>query len=82
MTMEEAVQEKAREAGLPRIRRSQFEVERVRSFLEDHLGCTQKEVTHYTGLPYDRVRRAMAILRSEWQTRERRKKFSQGENDA
>jgi hypothetical protein len=36
--------------------------EMVREFLEDHLGCSQKEVAHYTGLSRDQVQYAWSAI--------------------
>jgi hypothetical protein len=41
-------------------------VERVRSYMEAHLGCSAKEVAHALDLSGDQARRAVRKIRSEW----------------
>jgi hypothetical protein len=41
-------------------------LERVRGFMEMHLGCTAKEVAYGLGLSGDQARRAVRKIRSEW----------------
>jgi hypothetical protein len=41
-------------------------VERVRSYMETHLGCSAKEVAYALDLSGDQARRAVRKIRSEW----------------
>jgi hypothetical protein len=43
-----------------------YNVERVRSYMETHLGCSAKEVAHALKLSGDQARRAVRKIRSEW----------------
>jgi hypothetical protein len=45
---------------------SAYNVERVRSYMETHLGCSAKEVAHALELSGDQARRAVRKIRSEW----------------
>jgi hypothetical protein len=44
-------------------------VERVRGYMETHLGCTPKEIAHSLGLSGDQARRSVQKIRSEWISR-------------
>lgn len=44
-------------------------LERVRSYMETHLGCTTKEVAYALDLSGDQARRSVRKIRLEWQTR-------------
>lgn len=41
-------------------------VERARSFMETHLGCSAKEVAYALGVSDDRARRLVRRIRAEW----------------
>jgi hypothetical protein len=41
-------------------------VERARSFMETHLGCTAREVAQHLGVSDDRARRLVRRIRAEW----------------
>jgi hypothetical protein len=41
-------------------------VERARSFMETHLGCTAREVARHLGVSDDRARRLVRRIRAEW----------------
>lgn len=41
-------------------------VERARSFMETHLGCTAREVARHLGVSDDRARRIVRRIRAEW----------------
>ncbi|WP_448043763.1 hypothetical protein [Bradyrhizobium liaoningense] len=41
-------------------------VERARSFMETHLGCTAREVARELGVSDDRARRLVRRIRAEW----------------
>lgn len=41
-------------------------VERVRSYLESHLGCTAKEAAYALGLSEHQAARAVRKIREEW----------------
>jgi hypothetical protein len=41
-------------------------VERVRGYMETHLGCSAKEVAYALDLSGDQARRAVRRIRAEW----------------
>lgn len=50
---------------------AEFNTERVRSFMEQHLGCTNREVAYGLQISYTQAARAVRKLRAEWRGRHR-----------
>lgn len=41
-------------------------VEKVRSYMETHLGCTAREIAYALNISYDQARNSVRKIRSEW----------------
>lgn len=50
---------------IPQIRARHIR-EKIRSFMEDHLGCSNKEISFGTGFTQDQVAYAVSAIRKEW----------------